>query len=182
MDDVEEILARAWLKALAPGGIAPQEAPQARCLLRALIVDLLAALYADRFDASAGVQVGRALVAAQWTDEQVPRASARVLHRLADHCPHPDVTARLAELFSALGQGHQAGLCDLRGLDHSHTVPGREAESGGRDGWFRMVFDNIAAAVTCRASGHTHPGALRTSWSLLRFLANLLVGMSGGSR
>lgn len=54
----------------------------------------------------------------------------------------------LAELLSALGQGHQAALCDLRGLDHPHAEPRQEGQGGGgRDGWFRRVFDNLAAAV-----------------------------------
>lgn len=147
MDDLEEILARAWLKALAPGDATQEPDPQALSLLRGLIVDLLVALHADSFDVAAGVQVGRALVAAQWTDEQVPSVSARVLHRLADHCRRPEAAARLAELLAALGQGHQAGLCDLRGPDHPHTGPASEPEDGRRDNWFRMVFDNIAAAV-----------------------------------
>ncbi|WP_245713674.1 sensor domain-containing diguanylate cyclase [Nocardia vaccinii] len=166
-DDIEENLARAWLKALAPAGVAPQAAPQARCLLRALIVDLLAALHADRFDASAGVQAGRALVAAQWIDEQVPRVSARVLYRLADHCRRPDAAARLAELLSALGQGHQAGLCYLRGLDHPHTEPHCEGNGGGRDGWFHLVFDNIAAAV---AIGDTQGTLLEANSALAEMI------------
>ncbi|MBY8857139.1 sensor domain-containing diguanylate cyclase [Nocardia sp. CA2R105] len=140
------MLARAWLKALTRGA-AREAAPQSRYLLHGLIVDLLAALHTDRFDVSVGVQVGRALVAAGWTDEMVPWVSARVLHRLADHCRHPDADARLAALLAGLGQGHQAGLCELRDLDHAHTTPQPDSADSGPDSRFRMVFDNIAAAV-----------------------------------
>ncbi|MBF5000526.1 diguanylate cyclase [Nocardia sp. BSTN01] len=178
MDDIEEPLARAWLKALAPRGAVPQPAPSAQFTLRALIMDLLGALRADPFDASAGVQVGRALVAAQWTDEHVPRVSARVLHRLVDHCPHPDATARIAELLSAIGQGHQAGLCDLRSLDHTHTTPEREADPSRTDDWFRLVFDNIAAAV---AIGNTEGTLLQANNALAEMIgvpAQSLQGIS----
>lgn len=178
MVDVEEMLAGAWLKALAPCGVTTESAPGARYVLRALTVDLLAALHADRFDASAGAQVGQALVAAGWTDQQVPRVSARVLHRLGDHCRHPDATARLAELLSALGQGHQAGLCEVRGLDHPHTEPQRTPKEGGRDDWFRLVFDNIAAAV---AIGDTEGRLLEANSALAEMIgvpAESLQGIS----
>ncbi|WP_245718136.1 diguanylate cyclase domain-containing protein [Nocardia miyunensis] len=176
MDDVEEMLARAWLKALAAIDVARKSDPRTRYLLRGLIVDLLAALHTDPFDASAGVQVGRALVAAQWTDEQVPWVSARALHRLADHCPHPDASARLAVLLTAVGQGHQAGLCDLGGLDHPHAEQQRPREAGGKDDWFRSVFDNIAAAV---AIGDTDGTLLEANSALAEMIGVPVESLQG---
>lgn len=177
VEDVEEILAGAWLKALAPSGAATGSASGARCLLRGLIVDLLSALHADRFDASVGVQVGRALVAANWADEQVPWESARVLHQLADHCRHPEATARLATLLSAVGQGHQAGLCGLRGLDHPHAAePRRGPATGGQDDWFRLVFDNIAVAV---AIGDTDGTLLQANSALAEMIGVPIESLRG---
>ncbi|WP_245658586.1 GGDEF domain-containing protein [Nocardia nova] len=116
MDNVEEMLARAWLQALAPYRAVPQLAPSA-LPLQALISDLLGALGAELFDASAGVRGGRALVAAEWIDEQVPLVSARVLHRLVDQCEHPDAAARTAELISGSSVGDQHCLVARIGGD-----------------------------------------------------------------
>nr|WP_245714142.1 sensor domain-containing diguanylate cyclase [Nocardia vaccinii] len=147
MDDVEGVLAKAWLRALALDGAGPESAVSAHRLLRGLIIELLAALHTDPFDPAAGAQVGRALVAAQWTGQDVPSTSAGVLYRLADHCQHPDASSRLAALLAGLGQGHQAGLYDLHGFDQRHGGPAREAEAEAQNSRFRMAFDNIAAAV-----------------------------------
>ncbi|WP_051499864.1 sensor domain-containing diguanylate cyclase [Nocardia sp. BMG51109] len=149
MDEVERTaLARAWWEALAATGTAPMPAAQAQRLLHGLIVDLLAVLHTDPFDAAAGAQVGRALVAAHWTDSSVPALSARVLHRLADHDDYPDSGSRFAALLAAIGQGHEAGVRDLSGLDRhpAETAAGSHDRSGD-DGRFRIVFDNIAVAV-----------------------------------
>ncbi|WP_308015029.1 sensor domain-containing diguanylate cyclase [Nocardia coffeae] len=146
MNDVAEVLARAWSTALAPTAVVSESTPQTRYLLRGLVVDLLVAVHSDPFDVSAGMQVGRALVAAQWIDEQVPSVSAQVLYRLGEHCDHPDAAARSAALLAALGQGHQAGLDDLRDRDRQHAMAPHES-GNDHDSRFRMVFDNIAAAV-----------------------------------
>jgi diguanylate cyclase (GGDEF)-like protein/PAS domain S-box-containing protein len=158
VDDIERRgLARTWWKTLAATSTASAAAGPADRILHGLIIDLLAALRADPFDPSPGAQVGRALVAAHWTDPRVPTLSAQILYRLVDHCDHDDAPARLAALLAALGQGHQAGLHDLRGLDR------RPADVPWDDGRFRIVFDHIAAAV---ALGDTEGALLEANMGL----------------
>ncbi len=146
VDNIERAaLTRTWWDALVATGMAPTSPAQAQQVLHGLIIDLLAALHTDPFDATLGAQVGRALVAEEWTDPQVPALSALTLHQLAEHCHRSDAQARLAALLTALGQGHEAGLRDLRDLDERPVTTSRDSDD--HDPRFRIVFDNIAAAI-----------------------------------
>ncbi|MGY4101460.1 diguanylate cyclase domain-containing protein [Nocardia sp. R16R-3T] len=148
MDDIERAaLTRTWWDALTTTGAAPTSPTRAQQLLHGLIVDLLAGLHTDPFDVMLGAQVGRALVAAEWTDPRVPALSALTLHQLAQHCHRSDAQARLAALLTALGQGHEASLRDLRDLDLDRRPGTTSPDRDDFDSRSRIVFDNIAAAV-----------------------------------
>lgn len=165
MDDIEHAeLARTWWAALVVTGTAPTPPVEGQRLLRGLIVDLLAGLHTEPFDPAAGAQVGRALVAAHWTDQRVPTVSARVLFGLAGGSDHSDVLPRLVALLAALGQGHEAGLHDLRALDSAADETAPERRDDAR---FRLAFDNIAAAV---AIGDTEGTLLDVNKSLAEMI------------
>ncbi len=138
------VLADSWWQALSDATDPPIPDESGRPLLRDLVIDLLAALDAEPFDATVGRRVGAELADTRLGDDRVPTISARVLTDLVGHSISPDAAVRFTVLVTALGQGYQhrehalrAGCTDSAGHDADRH----------RDARFRVLFDSPIVAV-----------------------------------
>ncbi|MEU7767651.1 diguanylate cyclase [Nocardia sp. NPDC049190] len=139
-----DVLADSWRRELLAVTSEPVPRSDLQVLFSRLVEELVAALESERFDASVGIRVGVALVAAGLTGPAVPSTSAQVLYQLAENSGDPRTGPRLAALLAAVGQGHAAESRRPR----PEQRPAEDTAGGlTTDQRFRVVFDNAGIAI-----------------------------------
>ncbi|MEU7629082.1 diguanylate cyclase [Nocardia sp. NPDC049220] len=139
-----DVLADSWRRELLAVTSEPVPRSDLQVLFSRLVEELVAALESEQFDASVGVRVGVALVAAGLTGPEVPSTSAQVLYQLAERSADARTGPRLAALLAAVGQGYAAQSRRPR----PEQRPAEDTASGlTTDQRFRVVFDNAGIAI-----------------------------------
>jgi diguanylate cyclase (GGDEF)-like protein/PAS domain S-box-containing protein len=148
MDELQRsALISQWWQALSAICAVSMSAREAQGLLGSLVDEFAGALDADPFDTAAGERVGRALVTMDFVDPGVATVSAQILWRLAEHSGRADANRRMAALLTAVGQGHQGQLYQVRSSASENALSAAEEARRAADERFRIVFDNAAIGI-----------------------------------
>ena len=150
-----ESLARAWTRAITGTSFVTMSRSDLRFYLEVLARDLIDALTADVFDRSVPDRVGRALVAAHFTEVgSVERTLALLGRELAGAATGPDGAARLAAVLGAVAAGYAHALQDRTRAEQEQittsTFMARAAAEQARwssEARFQAVFDDAVVGI-----------------------------------
>jgi diguanylate cyclase (GGDEF)-like protein/PAS domain S-box-containing protein len=150
-----EALARAWSRAITGTSFVTMSRSDLRFYLEVLARDLIDALNADVFDRAVPDRVGRALVAAHFTEVgSVERTLALLGRELVVAATGPDGAARLAAVLGAVAAGYAHALQDRTRAEQEQitasTFMARAAAEQARwssEARFQAVFDDAVVGI-----------------------------------
>jgi diguanylate cyclase (GGDEF)-like protein/PAS domain S-box-containing protein len=150
-----EQLARAWSRAITGTSFVTMSRADLRFYLEVLARDLVDALTADVFDRAVPDRVGRALVAAHFTEVgSVERTLALLGRELVGAATGPDGAARLAAVLGAVAAGYAHALQDRTRAEQERitasTFMARAAAEQARwnsEARFQAVFDEAVVGI-----------------------------------
>jgi diguanylate cyclase (GGDEF)-like protein/PAS domain S-box-containing protein len=150
-----ERLARAWSRAITGTSFVTMSRADLRFYLEVLARDLIDALTAEVFDRAVPDRVGRALVAAHFTEVgSVERTLALLGRELAGAATGPDGAARLAGVLGAVAAGYAHALQDRTRAEQEQittsTFMARAAAEQARwnsEARFQAVFDEAVVGI-----------------------------------
>ena len=150
-----ESLARAWSRAITGTSFVPMSRADLRFYLEVLARDLIEALTAEVFDRTVPDRVGRALVAAHFTEVgSVERTLALLGRELVGAATGPDGAARLAAVLGAVAAGYAHALQDRTRAEQEQitasTFMARAAAEQARwnsEARFQAVFDEAVVGI-----------------------------------
>jgi diguanylate cyclase (GGDEF)-like protein/PAS domain S-box-containing protein len=157
-----ERLARAWSRAITGTSFITMSRADLRFYLEVLARDLIDALTADVFDRAVPDRVGRALVAAHFTEVgSVERTLAVLGRELVGAATGPDGAARLAAVLGAVAAGYAHALQDRTRAEQEQitasTFMARAAAEQARwnsEARFHAVFDDAVVGIgVCDTDG-----------------------------
>ncbi len=150
-----ERLARAWSRAITGTSFVTMNRADLRFYLEVLARDLIEALTAEVFDRTVPDRVGRALVAAHFTEVgSVERTLALLGRELVGAATGPDGAARLAAVLGAVAAGYAHALQDRTRAEQERitasTFMARAAAEQARwnsEARFQAVFDEAVIGI-----------------------------------
>ncbi len=150
-----EGLARAWSRAITGTSFVTMNRADLCFYLEVLARDLIDALTADVFDRTVPDRVGRALVAAHFTEVgSVERTLALLGRELVGAATGPDGAARLAAVLGAVAAGYAHALQDRTRAEQEQitasTFMARAAAEQARwnsEARFQAVFDEAVVGI-----------------------------------
>ncbi len=181
-----ERLAQAWSRAITGTSFAPMSHDDLSFYLEVLVRDLIDALTADVFDRTVPDRVGRALVAAHFTEVgSVERTLALLGRELAGAATGPDGTGRLAAVLGAMAAGYAHALQDRTRAEQEEvtasTFLARAAAEQARwnsEARFQAVFDEAVIGIGVADTAGVFLDANRTLCAMFGRDPDDLVGSS----
>ena len=181
-----EKLARSWSRAITGTSFVTMSPTDLRFYLEVLAQDLIDALAAEVFDRSVPDRVGRALVAAHFTEVvSIERTLALLGRELVGAARGPDGAGRLAAVLAAVAAGYAHALQDRTRAEQERitasTFAARAAAEQARwtsEARFRAVFDEAVVGIgIADVEGRIVDGN-RALWEMFGCSADDMVGTS----
>ena len=181
-----ERLARAWSRAITGTSFVTMSRTDLRFYLEVLARDLIDALGADAFDRSVPDRVGRALVAAHFTEVgSVERTLALLGRELVGAARGPDGAGRLAAVLGAVAAGYAHALQDRTRAEQEQitasTFTARAASEQARwasEARFRALFDEAVVGIGIADAEGTILDVNRALCEMFRSRPDEMVGRS----